>query len=138
MKIFTKKNILQFVSYFFVGGIAAIVEWIIFFVLSGLLGIQYIIATVAAFVFSTSINLILGKLFTFKNSSRYKSRKIKEALLIFAVSTIGLILNILLMYLFVNILGMNTKILMTISKVLSTGLVFVWNFLIRKFVIYKV
>ncbi len=136
--IFSKKNIVQFVSYFFVGGCAALVEWIMFFVFATRFGLQYMLATVLAFIFSTTTNLILGKLISFKESSQFKNRKFAEALTIFFVSAIGLLFNMALMYLFVRILGLDTDFLMTLSKICATGIVFFWNFLIRKLVIYKV
>lgn len=127
----------QFISYFFVGGIAAIVEWIFFALLSNVLDINYIIATCLAFVFSTATNWMLGRLWTFKDNKTYKNKKAKEIFLVFAVSAIGLLLNMGLMYLFVTILGLNTSLLKTISKVIATGIVFFWNFFIRKYVVYK-
>lgn len=136
--VLSKKNIMQFVSYFFVGGCAAIVEWVMFFIFATLLGLQYMLATALAFVFSTTTNLILGKIISFKESSQFENRKLAEAFAIFFVSAIGLLFNIALMYLFVQALGLNTDFLMTLSKICATGIVFIWNFLIRKLVIYKV
>ena len=136
--IFSKKNIVQFVSYFFVGGCAALVEWIMFFVFATLLGLQYMLATVLAFIFSTTTNLILGKIIAFKESSQYRNKEVAEAFAIFFVSAIGLLFNMGLMYLFVSILCLNTDFLMTLSKICATGIVFFWNFLIRKLLIYKV
>lgn len=127
----------QFVSYFFVGGIAAIVEWVLFVLLANVLNVNYIIATCLAFVFSTATNWCLGRLWTFKDNKTYINRKTKEILLVFAVSAIGLLLNMGLMYLFVTILGLDTPILKTACKVAATGIVFFWNFFIRKYVIYK-
>ena len=136
--VLSKKNIIQFVSYFFVGGCAAIVEWVMFFIFATLLGLQYMLATALAFVFSTTTNLILGKIISFKESSQFENRKLTEAFAIFFVSAIGLLFNIGLMYLFVQVIGLDTDFLMTLSKICATGIVFIWNFLIRKLVIYKV
>ena len=128
---------MQFISYFCVGGLAAIVEWVMFFLFSSVFKIEYLIATILAFIFSTTANWLLGKLMTFKDSKKYEGKAAKEGLLIFAVSGIGLLFNLLLMYIFVDIIGLNTDLLMTASKIMATGIVFIWNFLIRKFWIYK-
>ncbi len=130
------KSIKQFFSYFFVGGIAALVEWGMFFVFSNLLHIYYQGATVLAFLFSTITNWWLGRTFTFKDSA-YQSKKQKEFILIFGVSAIGLFLNMILMYLWVSLLGMNTDLKKMIGKVAATGMVFFWNFFIRKYVVYR-
>lgn len=127
----------QFVSYFFVGGIAAIVEWVFFSLFANALSVNYIIATCLAFILSTATNWCLGRIWTFKDNKTYVNRKVKEILLVFAASAIGLLLNIGLMYLFVTALSLDTPMLKTVDKVAATGIVFFWNFLIRKYVIYK-
>lgn len=137
MKSLSKDNIKQFISYFFVGGVAAIVEWVMFFVFANVLNVHYFVSTVIAFIFSTTANWILGRITTFKDNTSYKDKKAKEAVLIFVVSAIGLVFNLILMYLFVTVFGFNGKIGSTCSKIAATGIVFIWNFLIRKMVIYK-
>lgn len=130
------KLIKQFISYFFVGGMAAIVEWVMFFLFSSIMSIDYLYATVLAFLFSTTANWILGRILTFKQSS-YENKRGMELILVFSVSLIGLVFNMLLMYVFVTIIGMDTDLLKMLGKILATGIVFVWNFLGRKVFIYK-
>ncbi len=137
MGVLSKANIKQFISYFFVGGVAAVVEWVMFFLFANVLQIHYFVSTVLAFVFSTSANWILGRITTFKDNVSYKDKKAKEAVLVFAVSAIGLLFNLVLMYLFVTVMGFDSSVGKTFSKVAATGIVFIWNFLIRKLVIYK-
>ena len=137
MKILSKDNIMQFCSYFLVGGISAIVEWVMFYIFASILYIDYMFATVLAFIFSTTANWILGRVLTFKNNQKYADERWKEVLAVFAVSAIGLIFNMIIMYILVTLIGLNTKLLMTFSKIIATGIVFIWNFLIRKLVIYK-
>lgn len=131
------KAIRQFLSYFCVGGIAAIVEWVMFALFANALGINYIVSTVAAFFFSTTVNLILGKLWTFRDSHVYNDNRKTETILVFGVSAVGLFFNMALMYLFVSVMRMDTAMLKTLSKIAATGIVFIWNFLIRKLVIYR-
>ena len=135
-KMLTAKGIKQFLSYFGVGGVSALVEWAVFSLLEYLLDMPYLLATILAFIFSTTTNWFLGRTFTFKESA-YKDKKAKEIFLVFLVSAIGLGFNLLLMYLFVDVFGMNTNLLKTIAKILSTGIVFIWNFLSRKLWIYR-
>lgn len=137
MKLLNKANIKQFISYFFVGGVAAIVEWVMFFIFANVLQINYFVSTVIAFIFSTTANWILGRITTFKDNNTYKDKKAKEAFLVFVVSAIGLLFNLILMYLFVTVMGFDSSLDKTLSKIAATGIVFIWNFLIRKLVIYK-
>lgn len=137
MKSLSKDNIKQFISYFFVGGVAAIVEWVMFFIFANVLNVHYFVSTVIAFIFSTTANWILGRITTFKDNTSYKDKKAKEAFLVFVVSAIGLLFNLILMYLFVTVMGFDSSLGKTLSKIAATGIVFIWNFLIRKLVIYK-
>ena len=132
MKLLNKANIKQFISYFFVGGVAAIVEWVMFFIFANVLQINYFVSTVIAFIFSTTANWILGRITTFKDNNTYKDKKAKEAFLVFVVSAIGLLFNLILMYLFVTVMGFDSSLGKTLSKIAATGIVFIWNFLIRK------
>lgn len=134
--VFSAKNIRQFISYFGVGGTAALVEWCVFSLLIYIFDLPYLVATVVAFLLSTTTNWYLGRVFTFKNS-RYQNKKTKEVLMVFLVSGIGLAFNMVLMYVFVDMLGMKTNIMKTLAKVLATGIVFIWNFLSRKLWIYR-
>lgn len=134
MKLLNKANIKQFISYFFVGGVAAIVEWVMFFIFANVLQINYFVSTVIAFIFSTTANWILGRITTFKDNNTYKDKKAKEAFLVFIVSAIGLLFNLILMYLFVTVMGFDSSLGKTLSKIAATGIVFIWNFLIRKLV----
>lgn len=135
-RLLSSENRRQFLSYSGVGGAAAIVEWVCFSIFISVFRFPYLLATILAFVFSTTANWILGRIFTFKNSA-YKEQKVKEIGLVFFVSALGLCFNMLLMYLFVEVIGMKTNFQQMIAKVLATGIVFIWNFLSRKLWIYR-
>lgn len=123
-----KDEIKKFISYFFVGGIAALVEWGTFAIFNSFS--NYLIATIIAFVIATAVNYILGKLWTFKNYEKSK----KDVFAVFFVSGIGLLLNMLFMYLLVDVIKLNYEM---IAKIISTGLVFIWNYISRRIFIYK-
>lgn len=125
------KDIKQFISYLFVGAIATIVEWIGFWVLNGLFKWQYLVATAIAFCISTEANLVLGRNLTFKEECA-DHIETGEFISIYLASLVGLALNLLLMYLLVS----KIHIPKFISKMVATGIVFFWNFGIRKFGIY--
>ena len=135
-QMFSSKGVRQFFSYFGVGGVSALVEWTVFSALEYLFDLPYLLATVMAFLVSTSTNWFLGRKYTFKDSG-YKGKKITEIVLVFLVSAIGLIFNLALMYMFVSVLKMDTNLLKSVAKILSTGIVFIWNFLSRKLWIYR-
>lgn len=125
----------QLISYFCVGGTAALVEWLLFAIFTNAFNIQYLVSTCLAFIFSTFTNWLLGRNTTFKGKKKYDIKK--ECISVFFVSAIGLLFNILLMYAFVEIIGFNSAFQKSVSKMMATGIVFFWNFSIRRFVIYR-
>ncbi len=126
-----RKNFLQLFFYLIVGILATIVEWSAFFVLNRLFKIHYALSTAFAFVLSTFANWLFGRLILFRKT---KQNTLSEILKIYIVSIIGLAMNIGIMFAAVGKIGMNEMM----SKIVATGIVFIWNFLIRKLVIYKI
>ena len=126
----------KFGSYFIVGGLATIVEWIFYYLFDPILHLNTYLAVALAFIFSTFANWYAGRKLTFKNAP--KQNLSKELSAIYTVSIIGLCLNWLIMYLLLNfIFAEQTDEQKMISKIIATGVVFFWNFLIRDKLIYK-
>ena len=123
------KNLKEFLLYLVVGGVATVTEWLIFFVLEKT-ALHYMLATVIAYVIATFVNWLAGRVLVFKVSTKAITREIME---IYIASIVGLLLNLGLMWLMVDAFDFNEML----SKIIATGLVFLYNFLIRKLVIYK-
>ena len=81
-------------------------------------------------IISTFINWLAGRLLVFKKSNK---SIIAEIISIYLSSVIGLGLNLLIMYICVDILSVGDML----SKIIATGIVFFFNFLVRKLYIYK-
>lgn len=124
-----RREIKSLSSYLFVGGCAAVAEWISFFLFNQFFSLHFSIATTLAFLIATYINFLLGKEITFKNYRRDE----RELLSVFFISGLGLLFNLLLMFLFVDI----WNIYSLFSKILATGIVFFWNYIARRVFIYK-
>ena len=80
---------------------------------------------------ATLYHYFLGNVLVFDSGSRYKRGK--ELSLVFLVSCIGLAFNLLLMYIFVSLLDWQPML----SKVLTSCIVVVWNYLSRKKWIFR-
>ena len=117
--------------YLIVGGLATVVEWGGFWIFFDILGIQYLLATALAFVFSTFANWAFGRLLVFKG--KQNQSLMKELASIYLTSLGGLVLNLIIMYVMVDFIG----IWEMLAKITATVLVFSYNYLIRKKVIYK-
>ncbi len=129
----SSKFIWQFAGYFLVGGMAAIVEWVSFFVCNKIITMNYLLATVFAFILATFANWVIGRKTIFRKANELKNR-FTEIRLVYLVSGTGLILNLILMYFLVEHFMFNAMF----AKIAATGIVFLWNFLMRKYYVYKI
>lgn len=124
------ENIRQFILYLIVGGGATLVEWVLFHFLNGRFKIHYMIATSIAFAVSTFANWAFGRLIMFQAGQNV----FKELVKIYLTAVAGLLMNLAIMWLAIEQFHIDEML----SKIIATGIVFFWNFLIRKFLIYKV
>lgn len=135
---YTNNEMVKVILYLFVGGTAALVEWALFYlffyhVFNGLMSLSLLtpVATSAAFCCSTLYHYFLGNILVFDSGSKYDRKK--ELSLVFLVSIMGLALNLMFMYVFVNMLGWEAMA----SKVLTSCICVVWNYLARKKWVFK-
>lgn len=118
-------------QYFLVGASSALLDFLIFFILTSFVRIHWSIAAIFSFGIATALNYHLCVRYVFIQSSRFK--KHQEVILIYCVSGIGLTLNLLCLYLLIELLNYHVLV----SKVFATGSVFLWNFLARNNFIFK-
>lgn len=136
---YTNNEFIKVILYLFVGGTAALVEWGLFYfffyyLLVGLgLSVDALtmVSTALAFGLSTLYHYFLGNILVFDSGSKYD--KSKELSLVFLVSIMGLVFNLVLMYIFVGVLAWQPMF----AKVLTSCIVVVWNYLSRKKWIFK-
>lgn len=121
----------QFVRYFFVGGISALIDWGLFYALHLIAGYHYIAAAAGSFVLSVIINFFLGREFVFKNQCRFNANI--EALSIVAMNTTGLLFDLLIISLVIELVQVHP----VAAKIGATGLVFIWNFSMRRWWLYR-
>jgi len=89
---------------------------------------NYLLGTTIAFLLATAVNYYFSKLVF--NTGKFT--KNAEFALVYLFSGIGLLLNLILMWLLYEYLG----IFSLLAKVTATGIVFFWNFLSRKYFIF--
>jgi putative flippase GtrA len=120
----------QFASYFGIGVIATLVDWAIFYLLIGVLGIFYVPALATSYGASTLLNFFLNRQFTFRNTSR----QVHLQLALFgAIAVIGLGLNEGIIYSLVHLVpGGEIDVSLMVSRVIATVAVFAWNFMLNK------
>jgi putative flippase GtrA len=117
--------------YFVVGGISACFDIGFFFVFAKLLGYAYLPVAAVGFVFAVLINYALSVRYVFSSGVRFTRRQ--ELLLVYLVSATGLALHLAVLYATVDWMGLE----LMLSKLIATGSVFLWNFLMRNYFIFR-
>jgi putative flippase GtrA len=122
---------IAFFAYFIVGGIAALVDVGGFMLLTGPFGIPWFWAALASFLAATTVNYVLSIRFVFESGVRF--RRQHEFLMVMAVSAIGLLFNQVALWVVIE--GAGAPRLP--AKVIATGVVFLWNYSIRRHFIFR-
>ena len=107
-----------------------LVDFLLLFLLE-LAGLYYLPASAVSFLVGISCNFLLTKFFAFKSVDPTVGPT-AEVFVFAAISGGGLVLTMVLMYLFTSRL----QLYFMVSKLISSILVFFWNFLGRKFILY--
>ena len=133
-KIFVEKTnntLIQLFRYTFVGGTAFLVDFGLLAFLTEFFDLHYLISTSCGFLGGLIVNYIISILWVFTDS-KIKNKKI-EFLIFTVIGIIGLLLTELFMYLFTDI----AEIHYLISKIITTIIVYLWNFLGRKYILFS-
>lgn len=127
----TEKTSIQLFRYFFVGGTAFLIDFTSLYILTDFFGIYYLSSAAIAFIMGLLTNYFLSISWVF--SKRTYDNIISEFTLFTILAIIGLTLNEVLLWEFTN----NLNIYYLYSKVLATGIIFFFNFFIRKIILFQ-
>lgn len=119
------------IKYFFVGGSAAFVDIGLFFIFAKVLDYNYLLVAFFTFILATFVNYYLSIKFVFQSGKKFNKKQ--EIILVYLVSASSLALNLLLLYLFHERLFVDVFY----SKIIVTGLLFFYNYSIRRFFIFQ-
>lgn len=126
---FINEGVNKFVKFGLVGVLNTLINWIIFAVLN-FVGVYYIIANVIAYVIATINSYIWNSRWVFK----YKGEDKKETTTKFILLNLaGLALNTMILYLLVDLIGLNKLI----ALVITTVIVMVINYIVNKIWVFK-
>lgn len=121
----------QLLRYGVVGGVAFIVDYGTLYALTEFAGVHHLLSAVIAFGAGLLVNYTLSILWVFRGE-----RSWKPAAEFTAFALIGLIgagLNELIIWLGTDVAGLHYLL----SKLLSTAIVFFWNFFARKLLLFS-
>ena len=116
--------------YLMVACVGATVDVLLFALLIYGFDVHYLWAGVGAFLVSTLTNYLLSVRFVFSAGARFG--RAAELGVIYAVSTTGLVWHQLILYVCVEWFHVHVML----SKLVALGLVFFWNYLIRRYYVF--
>lgn len=122
---------IQLFRYSFVGGVAFAVDYGTLFLLTEYAGFPYLVSAAIAFIAGLVVNYLLSISWVF-NQNRSENPT-KEFLFFAAIGVVGLLLNELIMYIGTDLFHLHYMF----SKIISTVIVFFWNFFARKVLLFN-
>lgn len=126
---FLSDDLFRFIKFGLVGILNTLINWILFIILNSL-GLYYIISNIIAYSISTLNSYLWNSKWVFK----YSGDNLKETSLKFIIlNIIGLILNTIILYLLVDIVGLHKLI----ALIITTGIVMILNYFINKVWVFK-
>ena len=122
----TENLFVQIFKFVIVGGIATIIDWVIYYIVYNFLHINPLIANIISFSVSVIYNYIASVKWVFDvNKNKNKLRMLIEFLIF---SIIGLLLTELLLWIGIDKMNLNAML----TKIIATAIVMVFNFITRK------
>lgn len=122
---------MKIVKYIFAGGIAAAVDLAIFFIFANIMGLNYLVIGAIGFVIATFVNYIISIHVVFNSGVRFN--KNLEITFVYIVSAVGLGIHQLVLFITVEVVVIH----LMVSKITAMGTVFLWNFAMRNYFIFK-
>ena len=122
----TNDGKIQFFRYLFVGGFAAVVNIGSLYIFKETFKIYYLVANVLGFILGLIANYVLSKWLVFAKED--SMNEIAEFTIYVLIGVLGLGFDTFFVWLFTDKIGLYFMI----SKIVSTLLVFIWNFFARK------
>lgn len=120
-----KNRLLEFIRFCVVGGLSLIVDCAILYGLTDFCGVHYLYSAAISFTVSVIFNYWLCVKYVFKNARHQTPR---QATIFIGSSVVGLGLNQLCMWFFVEIILLHYMI----AKLGATVIVTIWNYIMKR------
>ncbi len=117
-------------KYIFVGGTAALVDWVVFWIFAVQMEYDYLLVGGLGFILAAGVNYVLCVRFVYESGQRFSQRG--EVIGVYLVSGIGLVLHGIVLAMAAQWLDLH----LMLSKILATGSIFFWNFGMRNFYLF--
>jgi putative flippase GtrA len=122
----------EFLRYFFASGGALGVDYLVLFLTVSVIGIHYILGAAAGFIVGSVFVYFLSTYWVFE-SRRLNDRR-QEFFMFIGIGLAALVTGLIVIWFFTEIIGFYYLF----SKLISTGVVFLFNFFLRRFFLFRV
>lgn len=128
----TDNVVIQLFRYAIVGGVAFAVDFGALYCFTDIVGVPYLLSACIGFCLGLVVNYLLSVKWVF-NQDDPNRNSVTELIGWFVIGIAGLGLNTLIMWIATDIFN----VYYLISKIISTVIVFLWNFFARRYLISK-
>ena len=126
-------NNTELVSYLFVGVATTLVNYVVYYIATRMLGMGVMPGTWTAWVFAVAFGYAANKAFVFKTHCENAAALVKECASFFAMRLVSLGMETVLMYVTVSLMGLNDLVM----KLIVNLLVIIANYVFSKLFIFK-
>lgn len=131
-----KKIYLKFqeqILYVIFGLLTTAVNFLVYTFFTRAFGTEVMYATIIAWIISVAFAFVTNKLYVFKSIKKDKNTILKEIGSFFAARILSVILELVIMYVFVEIMHYNDMLI----KIIANIIVIVVNYVLSKFWVFK-
>lgn len=127
----TNNIFIQLLRYGFVGGVAFLADYGALYLLTDAIGLHHLLSAAIAFIIGLTVNYLLSISWVFRGN-RKSNNALKEFIVFAIIGVIGLGLNELIIWAGTDLIGLHYML----SKLISTAIVFFWNFFARRMTLF--
>ena len=127
------KKYSEVINYLIVGVLTTIVSIVVYWTFTKVFHVNYMISNVISWIVSVSFAYITNKVFVFKSKCKNSTEVLIEIYQFFKYRAFSLVIDVLLMYLFVEIFNIDDMI----AKVIVQVIVIALNYIFSKLFVFK-
>ncbi len=127
------KKYKEIINYLIFGGLTTLVSIVTYALFTKLFLINYLISNVLSWIIAVLFAFITNKLFVFESKSKDKKLVTKEMTNFFFFRIVSLGIEMVIMYIFVDLLSINDLI----TKVIAQVIVILSNYIFSKVFVFK-
>lgn len=131
LKIYKKYE--EIINYLIMGVLTTLVSIVSYFIFAKVVGINYLVSNIISWIISVAFAYITNKIFVFKNNVKEKKQVFIQIYQFVKFRLLSLVIDVLLMYLFVEIIKMDDMV----AKVINQVIVIVLNYVFSKLFVFK-